>query len=138
MFPGWFADLGVYRMQGVAYGKPSSTAPEFGPFPQEVDDEYLESQTRNLDRTQPPEAPSSISFFVYSLRLSDNIVQPIQALFFDKQENEKKETATEILSTTLKLDAELQGWWDSLPRHLQLAGQSHTVFGRQVALMRIR
>ena len=125
-------------MQGVAYGTSSASAPGFGPYPQEVDDEYLESQTRNLDRTQPPEAPSAISFFVHSLRLSDNIIQPIQSLFFDKQENGKKETATDILGTTLKLDAELQGWWDSLPRHLQLAGQSHTVFGRQVALMRIR
>ena len=131
----------ILRMQTV-YNKAASSCPEFGTLPQEVDDEYLESQIRNLDRTQPPETPSTVSFFTHSLRLSDTVLQPIQSTYFDNQSG--KHATADVLSTALKLDSELQQWYDGLPKHLQIlqldsvSAQRHSVFSRQAILLRIR
>lgn len=129
-------------MQSVAHGgRSTTTSPSFGILPAEVDDEQLESHPNNLERSQSPEAPSWISFFVQTLKLSDAVLQPIQQFYFDNQTQDKKDSVTDILSTTLRLDEELQDWHNSLPRHLHIdsaCSQGQMGQRRQALLLQMR
>ncbi|KAF7564066.1 hypothetical protein G7046_g50 [Stylonectria norvegica] len=134
----WCACVFMIRMQGNCA---STGYPSYGRLPQEVDDEYLETQVRNVDSTQPPDTPSAVSFFVHGLKLSDAVLQPIQSFFFSSKDNGSNASVSEILSTTLRLDSELWQWYCNLPEHLQvenISDQRNPVLSRQVLLMRMR
>lgn len=137
-----FANL-VPSMQSVAHGGNSTiNSPSFGILPAEVDDEQLETHPYQLERSQSPDSPSWISFFVYTLKLSDAVLQPIQQFYFDNRTQlEKTDSMTDVLSTTLRLDEELQDWHSSLPRHLHInsaCSQGRMGLRRQALLLHVR
>ncbi|KAK7421745.1 hypothetical protein QQZ08_009833 [Neonectria magnoliae] len=139
----WCSCVLLIRMQSVAHGGNSTTSsPSFGTLPAEVDDEQLETHSRQLERSQPPDSPSWISSFVHALKLSDAVLQPIQKLYFDNRNRpETIASTTDILSMTLKLDEELEEWHSSLPRHLHIdfvGAQDQMGLRRQALLLHVR
>ncbi|KAF4979736.1 hypothetical protein FZEAL_4093 [Fusarium zealandicum] len=135
----WCACALLLRMQN---SPGSQTTPIFGVLPQEVDDEYIEPHVHNSRRGQPSDTPSRISFFVEVLKLSDSVLQPIQTSYFNqKPGNDNKGSISDILSTAMKLDCQLEEWQAALPEHLRPkfpCTQTETVFRRQATLLRMR
>lgn len=59
-------------MQNITYGHfPAGGASKVSPLPQLVDDEFMELDPALPDKEQPPDIPSRIAFFRYSMPLSD-------------------------------------------------------------------
>jgi hypothetical protein len=132
----WCACALLVRMQNSS----ESQNPTFGTLPQEIDDEYLEVYANNIDRTQPCDTPSKLSFFNQTLKLADNVLQPIHDAYFSSTCN-TKEAIPDILSIALKLDCELEEWHAALPEHLHVkfpCTQPEAVFRRQATLLRMR
>ncbi|KAJ4021455.1 hypothetical protein NW752_004463 [Fusarium irregulare] len=132
----WCACALLVRMQNSS----ESQNPTFGTLPQEIDDEYLEVYANNINRTQPCDTPSKLSFFNQTLKLADNVLQPIHDAYFSSTCN-TKEAITDILSTALKLDCELEEWHAALPEHLHVkfpCTQPEAIFRRQATLLRMR
>ncbi|KAM0403589.1 hypothetical protein ACHAQC_001205 [Fusarium culmorum] len=132
----WCACALLVRMQNSS----ESQRPSFGTLPEEIDDECLEFYANNINRSQPCDIPSKISFFNQTLKLSDNILQPIHDAYFS-QKTSCKETTPDILSTALKLDCELEEWHAALPEHLRVkfpCTQPEAIFRRQATLLRMR
>ncbi|KAF5232763.1 hypothetical protein FAUST_8550 [Fusarium austroamericanum] len=132
----WCACALLVRMQNSS----ESQRPSFGTLPEEIDDEHLEFYANNINRSQPCDIPSKISFFNQTLKLSDNILQPIHDAYFS-QKTSCKETTPDILSTALKLDCELEEWHAALPEHLRVkfpCTQPEAIFRRQATLLRMR
>lgn len=138
----WCSCVLLIRMQSVAHGgRSTTTSPSFGILPAEVDDEQLENHPSNMERSQSPDVPSWISFFVQTLKLSDTVLQPIQQFYFDNQTQDNKDSVTDILNTTLRLDEQLQDWHNSLPRHLHIdlaCSQGQMGQRRQALLLHMR
>ncbi|KAL3593708.1 hypothetical protein FPOAC2_08009 [Fusarium poae] len=133
----WCACALLVRMQNSS----ESQRPSFGILPEEIDDEYLETFANNINRTQPCDIPSRLSFFSQTLKLSDNILQPIHDAYFSQKTSCNKETTSEIMSTALKIDCELEEWHAALPEHLRVkfpCTQPETIFRRQATLLRMR
>ncbi|KAM0562394.1 hypothetical protein ACHAPJ_002084 [Fusarium lateritium] len=131
----WCACALLVRMQ-TSPG--SQSTPTFGTLPQEIDDEYLEAFAHNADRNQPCDIPSRLSFFNQTLKLSDNILQPLRDSYFSQNYNE---SVSDILSAALKLDCDLEEWHAALPEHLRVkfpCTQPEAVFRRQATLLRMR
>ncbi|KAI5459753.1 fungal-specific transcription factor domain-containing protein [Mariannaea sp. PMI_226] len=120
----WCSCVLMMRMQTVAHGGNSlTTSPSFGTLPAEIDDEQMDSLAYSQERSQSPDSPSWTSFFVHMLKLSDEVLQPIQQYFLDKYNSQDTMTASsahDIFTVALRLDDELQSWHGSLPSHLQL------------------
>ncbi|CAJ0541571.1 Ff.00g081170.m01.CDS01 [Fusarium sp. VM40] len=134
----WCACALLVKMQNSSG---SQLNPTFGTLPQEIDDEYLETCPNNADRAQPCDAPSQISFFNQTLKLFDNVLQPIQDSYFKQPTFNNKESISDILSTALRLDCELEEWHAALPEHLHVkfpCTQPEAVFRRQATLLRMR
>ncbi|KIL95390.1 hypothetical protein FAVG1_00127 [Fusarium avenaceum] len=134
----WCACALLVKMQNSSG---SQLNPTFGTMPQEIDDEYLETCPNNADRAQPCDAPSRISFFNQTLKLFDNVLQPIQDSYFKQPTFNNKESISDILSTALKLDCELEVWHAALPDHLRVkfpCTQPEAIFRRQATLLRMR
>ncbi|OBS20942.1 hypothetical protein FPOA_07282 [Fusarium poae] len=133
----WCACALLVRMQNSS----ESQRPSFGILPEEIDDEYLETFANNINRTQPCDIPSRLSFFSQTLKLSDNILQPIHDAYFSQKTSCNKETTSEIMSTALKIDCELEEWHAALPEHLRVkfpCTQPEAIFRRQATLLRMR
>ncbi|KAF5020523.1 hypothetical protein F66182_7455 [Fusarium sp. NRRL 66182] len=135
----WCACAMLIRMQN---SPGSQTNPSFGTLPQEVDDEYLETCPHSPDRAQPCDVPSRLAFFNQSLKLSDQVLRPVHDYYFGQNLTcNNKESISDILSTALKLDCELEGWQAALPEHLRVkfpCTQPEAVFRRQATLLRMR
>ncbi|KAF5657065.1 lactose regulatory protein [Fusarium heterosporum] len=135
----WCACALLVKMQN---SPGSQLNPNFGTFPQEIDDEYLETFTYNADRIQPCDIPSRLSFFNQTLKLFDNVLQPIHDSYFNQlvgRNNNK--SIHEILSNALKLDCVLEEWHAALPEHLRVkfpCTQPEAIFRRQATLLRLR
>ncbi|RGP73665.1 hypothetical protein FLONG3_6274 [Fusarium longipes] len=134
----WCACALLVRIQSSS----ESQRPALGTFPEEIDDEHLEVYANNISRTQPCDVPSKLSFFNQTLKLSDNILQPIHDAFFTQQTGcNNKETVPDIMSAALKLDCELEEWHAALPEHLRVkfpCTQPEATFRRQATLLRMR
>lgn len=134
----WCACALLVRMQNSSESQKSP----FGTLPQEIDDEHLEVYANNINRTQPCDTPSKLSFFNQVLKLSDNILQPIRDSYFSQHTGcNDNQTIPDILSTTLKLDCELEEWHAALPEHLRVkfpCTQPEAIFRRQATLLRMR
>ncbi|TVY64148.1 Transcriptional activator protein acu-15 [Fusarium oxysporum f. sp. cubense] len=133
----WCACALLVRMQN---SPGSQTNPTFGTLPQEIDDEYLEAFPHNPDRVQPCDTPSRLSFFNQTLKLYDDILQPIQDSVNHETES-VREPVSNILSDALKLDCDLEEWHAAIPEHLRVkfpCTQPEAVFRRQATLLRMR
>ncbi|ENH70570.1 Transcriptional activator protein acu-15 [Fusarium oxysporum f. sp. cubense race 1] len=133
----WCACALLVRMQN---SPGSQTNPTFGTLPQEIDDEYLEAFPHNPDRVQPCDTPSRLSFFNQTLKLYDDILQPIQDSANHETES-VREPVSNILSDALKLDCDLEEWHAAIPEHLRVkfpCTQPEAVFRRQATLLRMR
>ncbi|KAF4490308.1 Transcriptional activator acu-15 [Fusarium agapanthi] len=125
---------------GMLNSPGSQTNPTLGTFPQEIDDEYLEAFPHNPDRVQPCDIPSRLSFFNQTLKLYDDILQPIQDSFNCKTDS-GKEPVSDILSDALKLNCDLEEWHTAIPEHLRVkfpCTQPEAIFRRQATLLRMR
>ncbi|XEV05431.1 hypothetical protein FSHL1_010718 [Fusarium sambucinum] len=133
----WCACALLVRMQNSS----ESQRPSFGTLPEEIDDEHLETFANNINRPQPCDIPSRLSFFNQTLKLSDNILQPIHDAYFSQKTSCNKETTSDIMSTALKFDCELEEWHAALPEHLRVkfpCTQPEAIFRRQATLLRMR
>ncbi|KAJ4046304.1 hypothetical protein NW760_013888 [Fusarium oxysporum] len=133
----WCACALLVRMQN---SPGSQTNPTFGTLPQEIDDEYLEAFPHNPDRVKPCDTPSRLSFFNQTLKLYDDILQPIQDSVNHETES-VREPVSNILSDALKLDCDLEEWHAAIPEHLRVkfpCTQPEAVFRRQATLLRMR
>ncbi|KAM0191867.1 hypothetical protein ACHAPI_008585 [Fusarium lateritium] len=134
----WCACALLVKMQNSSG---SQLNPTFGTLPQEIDEEYLETCPNNADRAQPCDTPSRLSFFNQTFKLFDNVLQPIQDSYFSLPAFTNKESISDILSTALRLDCELEEWHAALPEHLRVkfpCTQPEAVFRRQATLLRMR
>ncbi|RSM14292.1 hypothetical protein CEP52_001418 [Fusarium oligoseptatum] len=128
------------RRMGHKNSPGNQTPTNFGTLPEEIDDEYLETVPHNPRKEQPSNSPSRISFFTQVLKLSDMVLQPVQATYFNQKQG-SKQSISEILGTALNLDCVLEEWQAALPEHLRLkfpCTQTEAVFRRQATLLRMR
>lgn len=133
----WCACALLVRMQN---SPGSQTNPTFGTFPHEIDDEYLEAFPHNPDRVQPCDTLSRLSFFNQTLKLYDDILQPIQDSLSHKTDS-GKESVSDVLSDALKRDCDLEEWHAAIPEHLRVkfpCTQPEAIFRRQATLLRMR
>lgn len=107
---------------------------------QEVDDEYLEDRQPGFEKTHTEDTPLVTSLFVHSVKLSENILRPIEAFHF-RTCQETVLGLSEIVAITTKIDFDLQDWHNQLPNHLKQRAkpdEKPSRLSRQASLMHIR
>lgn len=127
----WAACLVLDRSLSLQCGRPPSLGVQKPnvDLPSEIDDQYIRNDT--VVPRQPSGTPSTISFFVSTLRLSYIVSDVSTNLYLRDFDQCISDTAlygtsqsaaarcNHVLSTVLLLDGQLQCWWEQVPHHLK-------------------
>ncbi|KAG6849642.1 hypothetical protein H0H93_006646 [Arthromyces matolae] len=97
-------------------------------LPIECDDEYWEHSDPAIAFTQPPDKPSSISFFNCYIRLMDIMAYAMRAIapppppppqYSVKRNVSGQQTTYTDQKIIMEIDSKLNDWMDSVPDHLR-------------------
>ena len=148
----WWGCFVLDRTLSMKFGRPPSLRIEEGDveLPLEVDDQYIINHA--LTPRQPNDTPSTISFFVASIKLSQIVYNMMTELYLRGHEkyNDHVDTKLQypssrcyhVLGRVILLDGQLQSWWDNAPHHLTEEpndrGRSWMGFQSQRIVLRIR
>ena len=127
----WAGCLVLDRSLSLACGRPPSLGVQnlSVDLPLAVDDQYIRNDITSP--RQPSGTPSTISFFVSTIRLSCIVSEVSTTLYLRDFDQCSTDTAlfgmpqsgvsrcNHVLGTVLLLDGQLQLWWDQVPDHLK-------------------
>jgi hypothetical protein len=147
----WWGCFIIDRTISMKFGRPRALQAADAtdvPLPLPVDDQYIHNESSSP--RQPSGRPSTIDFFVYTIKLSKVIDNILQELYTGARRNlapADPEIATptsseqsKIVSAVILLDGQLQSWWNNVPAHLRPESSigEGLIFQRQRAVMQIR
>ena len=124
----WWGCFVLDRTISIKFGRPPSLTGEEGDaeLPLEIDDQYINNGS--VKHRQPSGTPSTISFFLATIKLSSIVYNVLTELYLHQWEKRNQLLDTrlqspasicnQVLSRILLLDGQLQSWWDNIPQHL--------------------
>ncbi|KAL1879607.1 hypothetical protein Plec18167_004068 [Paecilomyces lecythidis] len=145
----WWGCFIIDRTLSMKFGRPPALQvadAQNVPFPAAIDDQYI-IQHGTSSLRQPLGRPAVIEFFLRTIKLSKVINDILSRLYTPAAKTESSgpgllsvSEQSHILSSVVRLNGELQTWWNDGPVYLReqsTAAESQT-FERQRAVLRIR
>lgn len=141
----WWGCFTIDQTLGWKFGRPRALQvadAQAVPFPSLVDDQYIHCRSSVV--RQPAERPPYVAFFRYTIELSKIIEKVLHQLYAPNKKNSAPldlgAKSSDILSTVVQLDSELQTWWEEMPMHLRpdSTDDEARIFRRQRSVMEIR
>ncbi|GAD96994.1 C6 transcription factor [Paecilomyces variotii No. 5] len=144
----WWGCFIIDRTLSMKFGRPPALQvadAQNVPFPAAIDDQYI-IQHGTSSLRQPLGRPAIIEFFLRTITLSKVINDILTHLYTPAVKTDSGPSLlgvseqSNLLSTVVRLNGELQTWWNDGPQYLrqQSMEAEGQVFERQRAVLRIR
>ena len=138
-------------MVSMTYGRPMviTRADALSiPFPASINDEYLSAE-RGRDGIQPPDEPSTIEFWVQTLKLYLIQEETLSAMYSNDAIDQKAKTSPKErlgnidFNTVLRIESSLRTWNHALPHSLKVrenavAERRQPILSRQANVLHLR